>query len=113
MIVEDVSAAKGILDYVQKNAIETLVLGASKMNLLRFKAADVSNTVMKRAPSFCTVYAISKGKISSMKSATSSLPSSTLRHSQTSNMNGIYIYMRLSSFFFVLTCHIVYLTTFY
>ncbi|XP_056847563.1 U-box domain-containing protein 35 [Raphanus sativus] len=87
VIVEDVSAAKGILDYVQKNAIETLVLGASKMNLLRFKAADVSNTVMKRAPSFCTVYAISKGKISSMKSATSSLPSSTLRHSQTSNMN--------------------------
>ncbi|KAG2314924.1 hypothetical protein Bca4012_065733 [Brassica carinata] len=85
--VEGISAAKGILDYVQKNAVETLVLGASKMNLLRFKAADVSNTVMKRAPSFCTVYAISKGKISSMKSATSSLPSSTMRHSQTSNKN--------------------------
>ncbi|KAH0914641.1 hypothetical protein HID58_029087 [Brassica napus] len=83
VIVEDISAAKGILDYVQKNAIETLVLGASKMNLLRFKAADVSNTVMKRAPSFCTVYSISKGKISSMKSATSSLPNSTMR----SNMN--------------------------
>ncbi|KAF8108624.1 hypothetical protein N665_0106s0026 [Sinapis alba] len=87
VIVEDISAAKGILDYVQKNEIETLVLGASKMNLLRFKAADVSNTVMKRAPSFCTVYAICKGKISSMKSATSSLPSSTMRHAQTSNMN--------------------------
>ncbi|KAJ0235809.1 Kinase with adenine nucleotide alpha hydrolases-like domain-containing protein [Hirschfeldia incana] len=83
VIVEDISAAKGILDYVQKNAIETLVLGASKMNLLRFKAADVSNTVMKKAPSFCTVYAISKGKVSSVKSARSSLP----RHARTNNTN--------------------------
>ncbi|CAA7054247.1 unnamed protein product, partial [Microthlaspi erraticum] len=90
--VEDFSAAKGILEYVQRNAVETLVLGASKMTLLRrFKAADVSNTVMKRAPSFCTVYAISKGKVSSMRSATSSLPIPNSRHNvhthQTSNLN--------------------------
>ncbi|KAL0669465.1 hypothetical protein Bca4012_032169 [Brassica carinata] len=35
VIVEDMSAAKGILDFVQKNAVETLVVGASKMTLLR------------------------------------------------------------------------------
>ncbi|KAG5400148.1 hypothetical protein IGI04_014755 [Brassica rapa subsp. trilocularis] len=91
VIVEDISAAKGILDFVQKNAVETLVLGASKMTLLRrFKAPDVSSTVIKRAPSFCTVYSISKGKISSMKSSTSSLPSSIMRQrvqTQKSNMN--------------------------
>ncbi|CAH2079497.1 unnamed protein product [Thlaspi arvense] len=90
-IVEDFSVAKGILEYVQHNSIETLVLGASKMTLLRrLKAADVSNTVMKRAPSFCTVYAISKGKISSMRSATSSLLNSTPRQhvsAQRSNLN--------------------------
>ncbi|KAJ0234404.1 Kinase with adenine nucleotide alpha hydrolases-like domain-containing protein [Hirschfeldia incana] len=92
VIVEDMNAAKGILDFVQKYAVETLVLGASKMTLLRrFKAPDVSSTVMKKAPSFCTVYSISRGKISSVKSSTSSvLPSSTMRHrvqTQTSNMN--------------------------
>ncbi|CAD5333147.1 unnamed protein product [Arabidopsis thaliana] len=93
VVVEDVSAAKGIVDYVQQNAIETLILGSSKMTLLRFKAADVSSTVMKKAPSFCTVYVISKGKISSLRSATSSPPHSNMpsmrhhSHAQTSNMN--------------------------
>ncbi|XP_010435430.1 PREDICTED: U-box domain-containing protein 35-like [Camelina sativa] len=80
VVVEDVSAAKGIVDYVEHIGIETLVLGLSKMNLLRFKATDVSSTVMKKAPSFCTVYVISKGRISSLKSSTSSPPSSTMRH---------------------------------
>nr|BAB11488.1 receptor-like protein kinase [Arabidopsis thaliana] len=94
VVVEDVSAAKGIVDYVQQNAIETLILGSSKMTLLRrFKAADVSSTVMKKAPSFCTVYVISKGKISFLRSATSSPPHSNMpsmrhhSHAQTSNMN--------------------------
>ncbi|KAG7610822.1 Protein kinase domain [Arabidopsis suecica] len=93
VVVEDVSAAKGIVDYVQQNAIETLILGSSKMTLLRFKAADVSSTVMKKAPSFCTIYVISKGKISSLRSATSSPPHSNMpsmrhhSHAQTSNMN--------------------------
>ncbi|CAN8323647.1 unnamed protein product [Cochlearia groenlandica] len=91
VIVEDFSSAKGILEYLQRNAIETLVLGVSKMNILRrFKAADISSTVMKRAPSFCTVYAISKGKISSMRASTSSVPSSNMRQqvlTQTSNLN--------------------------
>ncbi|KAL1190483.1 U-box domain-containing protein 35 [Cardamine amara subsp. amara] len=75
VVLEDVDAAKGIIDYVQENAIDILVLGASKMTLLkRFKSVDVTSTVMKGAPSFCTVYAISRGKISSVKSATSSPP---------------------------------------
>lgn len=40
----------------------------------RFKSVDVTSSVMKGAPSFCTVYAISRGKISSARSATSSPP---------------------------------------
>ncbi|KAG7583577.1 Protein kinase domain [Arabidopsis suecica] len=75
VVLEDVDAAKGIIEYVQENAIDILVLGASKMTLLkRFKAVDVTSAVMKGAPNFCTVYAISKGKISSVRSATSSPP---------------------------------------
>ncbi|KAL0885152.1 hypothetical protein Bca101_009134 [Brassica carinata] len=75
-VLEDhVDAAKGIIDYVHANAIDILVLGASKMTLLkRFKAADVTSTVMKGAANFCTVYAISGNKISSVRSATSSPP---------------------------------------
>ncbi|CAH8389523.1 unnamed protein product [Eruca vesicaria subsp. sativa] len=74
-VLEDVDAAKGIIDYVQQNAIDILVMGASKMTLLkRFKAADVTSMVMKGAANFCTVYAISGGKISSVRSATSSPP---------------------------------------
>ncbi|KAF3508974.1 hypothetical protein F2Q69_00004371 [Brassica cretica] len=42
--------------------------------LKRFKAADVTSTVMKGAANFCTVYAISGSKISSVRSATSSPP---------------------------------------
>ncbi|CAA7057916.1 unnamed protein product [Microthlaspi erraticum] len=75
VVLENVDAAKGIIDYVQENAIDILVLGASKMTLLkRFKATDVTSSVMKGAASFCTVYAISRGKISSVRSATSSPP---------------------------------------
>ncbi|CAN6821008.1 unnamed protein product [Brassica oleracea] len=74
-VLEDVDAAKGIIGYVKENAIDILVLGASKMTLLkRFKAADVTSTVMKGAANFCTVYAISGSKISSVRSATSSPP---------------------------------------
>ncbi|KAL1223017.1 U-box domain-containing protein 35 [Cardamine amara subsp. amara] len=89
VVVEDFSVAKGIVDYVQNNAVETLVLGSSK-SLLRFKVTDVSTAVMKKAPIFCDVYVISKGKISSIKSATSSPPHSTMRHhvhTQTNNQN--------------------------
>lgn len=34
--MEDVDAAKGIIGYVKENAIDILVLGASKMTLLKY-----------------------------------------------------------------------------
>lgn len=34
-----------------------------------FTKSDVANTVMKKAPSFCNVYIVSKGKISSTRMA--------------------------------------------
>lgn len=40
----------------------------------RFKTPDVSSTVTKGAPAFCNVYVISKGKISSVRSATMAPP---------------------------------------
>ena len=41
----------------------------------RFKPTDVPSSVSKGAPEFCTVYVIAKGKISSVRSASTPAPS--------------------------------------
>lgn len=40
----------------------------------RFKTADIPSNVSKGAPDYCNVYVIGKGKISSVRSATASVP---------------------------------------
>lgn len=47
--------------------------------LRRFKTTDVPGNVSKGVPDFCNVYVISKGKISSMKSASRAAPVFSLR----------------------------------
>lgn len=47
--------------------------------LRRFKITDVPGNVSKGVPDFCNVYVISKGKISSMKSASRPAPVFSLR----------------------------------
>lgn len=44
----------------------------SRSHFRRFKHTDVPSSVSKAAPDFCTVYVIAKGKISSVRSASSS-----------------------------------------
>lgn len=46
----------------------------------RFKVSDISGTVAKAAPDFCTVYVIGKGKIQSMRSASRPAPSISPLH---------------------------------
>lgn len=53
----------------------------------KFKAPDVASSVSRGAPEFCNVYIISKGKISSLRSATSSPGPSTRMHTQHSQSN--------------------------
>ncbi|KAG5564894.1 hypothetical protein RHGRI_000931 [Rhododendron griersonianum] len=76
VIMEDVDVAKVICDFVKANLIEALVVGASSRNsfVKRFKATDVPTSLSKGAPEFCSVYVISKGKISSVRSATAPVP---------------------------------------
>ncbi|KAF5748641.1 Kinase protein with adenine nucleotide alpha hydrolases-like domain putative isoform 1 [Tripterygium wilfordii] len=76
IILEDMDIAKVLIDYVSTYSIEILVLGAPSRGGLvrRFKTTDVPSTVSKASPDFCTVYVISKGKISSVKSATGPPP---------------------------------------
>ncbi|CAK8568759.1 unnamed protein product [Lathyrus sativus] len=76
VLLQDSDVAKALIDYASQAGIEHLVLGSStKTGLLKFKVSDVSGTVAKGAPDFCTVYVIGKGKIQSMRSASRPAPS--------------------------------------
>ncbi|KHN32924.1 U-box domain-containing protein 34 [Glycine soja] len=75
VLLEDTDISKALIDTISTNTIELLVLGAPSRGGLvrRFRTTDVPSTVSKGAPQFCTVYIISKGKISSVRSATAPL----------------------------------------
>ncbi|KAK1369992.1 U-box domain-containing protein 52-like [Heracleum sosnowskyi] len=87
VVIEDTDIAKAIVNYVAESAIEVLVLGAgSKGGLFRrFKLKDIPGSVLKGLPDFCTVYVISKGKISTTRSASRSAPAYSSTRSQIRN----------------------------
>ncbi|WJX30327.1 non-specific serine/threonine protein kinase [Trifolium repens] len=76
ILLEETDISKALTDCISNYAIELLVLGASSRSGLvrKFRTTDVPTTVSKAAPTFCTVYIISKGKISSVRSATAPIP---------------------------------------
>ncbi|GER42546.1 kinase [Striga asiatica] len=75
VVLEDTDIAKAITEYVAHAAIENIVLGASHHGFIRrLKAVDVPSSVSKAAPDFCTVYVISKTKISAVKNASRIAP---------------------------------------
>ena len=76
MLLEEYDVAKALVEYANQAAIEVLVVGSSnKGGFLRFnKPTDIPVAITKTAPDFCTVYVISKGKISTMRSASRSAP---------------------------------------
>ncbi|KAK3211205.1 hypothetical protein Dsin_015911 [Dipteronia sinensis] len=57
--------------------------------LRRFKMTDIPGNVSKGAPDFCTVYVISKGKISSMRSASRSAPPISAMRAQLLNQPNV------------------------
>ncbi|CAN4075791.1 unnamed protein product [Withania somnifera] len=76
VVLDDTDVSKAIVEYVNRTAIEILILGATtRGGLLRFKAKDIPGGVLKGAPDFCTVHIISKyGKISSTHAASRPAP---------------------------------------
>ncbi|KAL5782850.1 hypothetical protein ACOSP7_007879 [Xanthoceras sorbifolium] len=75
VVLEETDVAKALIEYVSQTSIETLIVGASSnKGFLRFKMTDIPGNISKGAPDFCTVYVISKGKISSMRSASRAAP---------------------------------------
>ncbi|KAK8678900.1 hypothetical protein V6N13_144378 [Hibiscus sabdariffa] len=70
IVLEDSDIVKALTEYVAYAAIEKLVLGApSRSGFMRKFRADTPSCVAKGAPDFCTVYVISKGKVSSVRNA--------------------------------------------
>ncbi|KAG6520200.1 hypothetical protein ZIOFF_017238 [Zingiber officinale] len=70
IILEDTDVARAILDFVVSAAVEILILGASKGGFIRsFRSVDTSTMIHKHVPDFCTVYVISKGRISYTRKA--------------------------------------------
>ncbi|KAK6791710.1 hypothetical protein RDI58_010791 [Solanum bulbocastanum] len=75
VILEDADVPKALTEYLSSAAIQNLVLGASRHGFIRrLKVTDIPSTVSKGAPDFCTVYVISKSKISSVKNASRPAP---------------------------------------
>ncbi|XP_052209256.1 U-box domain-containing protein 35-like [Diospyros lotus] len=67
VVLEDTDVVKALVAYVVQSATEILVLGAHSKNALlkKWKTTDIPLSVTKATPDFCTVYVVSKGKISS------------------------------------------------
>ncbi|URD89618.1 U-box domain-containing protein [Musa troglodytarum] len=76
VLLEDLDVAKAIIEFVGHGAIEKLVVGASSKGGLvrRFKNHDVTASITKGVPDFCTVYVIAKGKVSAMRNAVRPAP---------------------------------------
>ncbi|XP_023537969.1 U-box domain-containing protein 52-like [Cucurbita pepo subsp. pepo] len=74
--LEEGDISKALINYVNKNVIDVLVLGApSRTGIVKRFKSDIPSIVSKGAPDFCTVYTIgNKGKVSSMRQATSPAP---------------------------------------
>ncbi|OMO66986.1 hypothetical protein CCACVL1_20886 [Corchorus capsularis] len=70
VVLEDIDVSKALLDYISKNLINAVVLGASTRNAIsrKFKH-DIPTSLIKSAPEFCSVYVISKGKILTVRTA--------------------------------------------
>ncbi|KAI6689738.1 hypothetical protein NL676_026566 [Syzygium grande] len=75
VVLEDTDVVRALTDYVSYAAIESLVLGASSRHgFIRLKSSHIPSSVSKGVPDFCTVYVISKGKVSSVRRASRPAP---------------------------------------
>ncbi|XP_059299577.1 U-box domain-containing protein 52-like [Lycium ferocissimum] len=87
VILQDTDVAQALTEYITQKSITTIVLGASTRNALTraFKVQDVPSSLSKSVPEFCSIYAISRGKVLRLKSASQpATPSSKASSGQSS-----------------------------
>uniref|UniRef100_A0A1D1ZGN6 RING-type E3 ubiquitin transferase n=1 Tax=Anthurium amnicola TaxID=1678845 RepID=A0A1D1ZGN6_9ARAE len=70
VIIESDDVADSISEEVTKCGIDKLVVGAPSQSVFtrKLKGGRLSSKISASAPSFCTVYVVSKGKLSSVRS---------------------------------------------
>nr|VDD56211.1 unnamed protein product [Brassica oleracea] len=71
LLLHDIDIANAIVDYINKNFIANIVIGASARNtfLKKFKSVDVPTTLLKTTPDTCSVYIVSKDKLLTSRQA--------------------------------------------
>lgn len=67
VVIESDDVVNAIAEEVAKHGIDKLVIGAPSRGLFRRKHVGLSSRISKCTPKFCTVYAVLKGKLSSMR----------------------------------------------
>ncbi|KAJ7949484.1 U-box domain-containing protein kinase family protein [Quillaja saponaria] len=67
VVIESDDVAIAIAKEVAKAPITTLVIGASSRGIFRRKLKGLSARISVCTPRFCTIYAVSKGKLSSLR----------------------------------------------
>lgn len=83
IVLEDQNIPKAILTYISNSRISKLVMGCSS-HLLRRKLQghDMPASIVMKAPKFCYVYVISKGKLASVHPSNPSAKYSSNRNSE-------------------------------
>ncbi|URD93539.1 U-box domain-containing protein [Musa troglodytarum] len=75
IVLDDTDVTRAVVDFVAQAAIEKLVVGASRSGFIRsFRSADISTSISKSVPDFCTTYIITKGKLSTTRNAIRAAP---------------------------------------
>ncbi|XP_058727004.1 U-box domain-containing protein 35-like [Vicia villosa] len=75
IVLEHEDVSKALNEYISQSAVKHLVIGCSNRNgYIDYKAETTPGRVLKGAPSFCTIYVISKGKIQYMRLGSSVKP---------------------------------------
>ncbi|OAY66750.1 U-box domain-containing protein 52 [Ananas comosus] len=89
IILDETDVAKAVIEFISHAAIEKLAVGAPSRGFVRFKGTDVSTSISRNAPDFCTVYVISKGKVSSQRNAVRAAPAVSPLRAQIQNQSNI------------------------
>ncbi|KAF8008710.1 hypothetical protein BT93_K2384 [Corymbia citriodora subsp. variegata] len=93
VVLESDDVASALAQEVHTSNITKLVIGASSPGLFSRKIDTLSSTISAGIPSFCTVYAISKGKLSSIR------PSDMETNGNTKDDNSSQALSRISQMF--------------
>ncbi|XVF48701.1 hypothetical protein PTKIN_Ptkin03bG0211000 [Pterospermum kingtungense] len=79
VVLEDADISKAIVDYISKNLINNIVISAAtKSGFSRKVKNDISASLIKTAPEFCSVYVISKGKVLTVRKSQRSVSNTAM-----------------------------------